>query len=337
MPLSHHSASVFARRRRLHFTAAVLGALLLTLAGLARAAETSIIIDGTTGLVLSESRADEPHAPASLTKMMTMYLAFQAVRDGRLKMDEKLRVSSHAARMAPTKLGLRAGQTITVRDCILGMITKSANDAATVMGEKLGGSEARFVDAMNAQALLLGMSHTRFTNASGLPGGEETTTARDMSRLAMALYRDFPSRAPLFATTEFRFRGRIVRGHNHLMEHYQGMDGLKTGYTAAAGYNLASTAVRRGHRLFGVVLGGDTWRARDQRMADLLDQGFATRTQEAAMFATAPHPHHGLAHRVLNALSPIGTAEAQTLRPPPLQIATTPAADPVKVQAIPAR
>lgn len=314
-------------------------ALMLVLAGVAHAGETSVIVDGTTGLVLSENHADEPHAPASLTKMMTMYLAFQALRDGRLKMTEKMPVSAHAAGMEPTKLGLRAGQTITVHDAILGMITKSANDAATVVAERLGkGSEARFVDAMNAQALLLGMSHTHFTNASGLPGGDETTTARDMSRLAMALYRDFPSRAPLFATRQFRFRGRLVRGHNHLMAHYRGMDGLKTGYTAAAGYNLASTAVRNGHRLFGVVLGGDTWRARDHRMAELLDRGFADRAREAAVFASAPHPQrHGLAHRVLNALSPIGTAEAETLRPPPLQVARPPAAEPIKAQLAPIR
>ncbi|AND69769.1 serine-type D-Ala-D-Ala carboxypeptidase [Dyella thiooxydans] len=313
--------------------------LALALVGVAHAEETSVIIDGTTGLVLSEHHADDPHAPASLTKMMTMYLAFEALRDGRLKMTDKMRVSAHAAGMEPTKLGLRAGQTITVHDAILGMITKSANDAATVVAERLGkGSEARFVDAMNAQALLLGMSHTHFTNASGLPGGDETTTARDMSRLAMALYRDFPARAKLFATTRFRFRGRLVRGHNHLMAHYPGMDGLKTGYTNAAGYNLASTAVRNGHRLFGVVLGGDTWRARDHRMAELLDRGFADRAREAAVFASAPHPQrHGLAHRVLSALSPIGTAEAETLRPPPLQVAMPPATEPVKAQLAPAR
>lgn len=313
--------------------------LVLAVVGVVHAEETSVIIDGSTGMVLSEHHADDPHAPASLTKMMTMYLAFEALRDGRLKMSEKMHVSAHAAGMEPTKLGLRAGQTITVHDAILGMITKSANDAATVMAERLGnGSEARFVDAMNAQAQLLGMSHTHFSNASGLPGGDETTTARDMSRLAMALYRDFPARAKLFATTRFRFRGRLVRGHNHLMARYRGMDGLKTGYTVAAGYNLASTAVRNGHRLFGVVLGGDTWRARDHRMAELLDRGFADRAREAAVLASAPHPQrHGLAHRVLSALSPIGTAEAETLRPPPLKVAAPLATDPVKVRLVPVR
>lgn len=289
--------------------AAVFAALFSTSLGIAHAEQTSVIVDGTTGQVLSESHADDAHAPASLTKMMTLYLAFRALRDRRLTLDEKLPVSAHAASMQPTKLGLRRGQSITARDCILGMITKSANDAATVMAEKLGGSESRFVEAMNAQAILLGMSHTRFANASGLPGGYESTTARDMSRLAMALYRDFPARSRYFATTEFHFRGRLVKGHNHLMDNYKGMDGLKTGYTNAAGFNLASTAVRNGHRLFGVVLGGDTWRERDQRMAQLLDKGFAQRASMPTMIAERPH-RSGTARRVLNALSPIGTAEA---------------------------
>lgn len=301
-------------RRQLRRTA--LAALFLTAAtGLVHAEQTSVIVDGTTGQVLSESHADDAHAPASLTKMMTLYLAFQALRDRRITLDDKLLVSAHAASMQPTKLGLRRGQSITVRDCILGMITKSANDAATVMAEKLGGSEPRFVEAMNAQAILLGMSHTRFANASGLPGGYESTTARDMSRLAIALYRDFPNRSHYFATTEFRFRGRMVKGHNHLLDKYKGMDGLKTGYTNAAGYNLASTAVRNGHRLFGVVLGGDTWRSRDERMAELLDAGFAKRATMPTMIAErSPHRHPhvaGTARRVLNALSPIGTAEAE--------------------------
>ena len=279
--------------------------------------QTSIIVDGSTGLVLSEHEADAPHAPASLTKMMTLYLAFQALRDGRLKLDDKLPVSAHAAHMEPTRLGLRAGQTLTVRDAIYGMVTQSANDAAAVMAEKLGGSEPRFAEAMNAQALLLGMTLTHFVNASGLPGEGETTTARDMSRLAMALYRDFPTRVSYFALREFRFRGRLIRGHNHLMAHYRGMDGLKTGYTRAAGYNLASTAVRDGHRLFGVVLGGRTWRTRDQRMASLLDQGFARRESAATMLAEQRRTQgrHGLGHRVLDAISPIGTVQAEPLVP----------------------
>jgi D-alanyl-D-alanine carboxypeptidase len=293
-----------------------IAAALLLFCGLmhtAAAVQTSIVLDSTTGRILSEDGADQVDHPASLTKMMTMYLTFQALQTGRLTLDQKLPVSAHAANMAPTKLGLRAGQTISVRDCILGMITKSANDAATVMGEKLGGSEARFVEMMNAQGVLLGMSHTHFASASGLPNLSDGTTARDMSRLAVALYRDFPSRVPMFATREFSFRGRMVRGHNHLMERYAGMDGLKTGYTVAAGFNLASTAVRDGHRLFGVVLGGKSARSRDDEMASILDDGFEQwQTSPTLIAAVGNKPDHHVAH-VLAALSPIGTAEAEVM------------------------
>jgi D-alanyl-D-alanine carboxypeptidase len=288
-------------------------AAVLLLGGLtqtAQAVDASLVLDASTGRVLSEERADQPNHPASLTKMMTIYLTFRALRDGRITLDQKLPVSSHAANMAPTKLGLRAGQTISVRDCLLGMVTKSANDAATVVAEKLGGTESHFVESMNAQGLLLGMSHTRFASASGLPNSGDSTTARDISRLAMALYRDFPARVPMFATREFTFRGRTVRGHNHLMARYAGMDGLKTGYTAAAGFNLASTAVRDGHRLFGVVLHGDSARARDNQMAQLLDEGFEQWQTSPVLVAAAGKPAH---RSVLAALSPIGTAEAEPM------------------------
>ncbi len=291
-------------------------AMLLLLGGLqqtARAVQASLVLDSSTGRVLSEKNADEVDHPASLTKMMTIYLTFQALQAGHLTLDQKLPVSAHAASMAPTKLGLRRGQTITVRDCVLGMITKSANDAATVVAEKLGGSENHFVEMMNAQGLLLGMSHTHFASASGLPNPDDSTTARDMSRLASALYRDFPRQSPMFATREFKFCGRLVRGHNHLMARYEGMDGLKTGYTAAAGFNLASTAVRDGHRLFGVVLGGKSARSRDNQMAQLLDDGFEQWQTSPTLIVAAGKPEPRMAHNVLAALSPIGTAEAETV------------------------
>ncbi|MEP7186887.1 MAG: D-alanyl-D-alanine carboxypeptidase family protein [Rhodanobacter sp.] len=290
-----------------------LATVLLLLGGFtqtAQAVDASLVLDASTGTVLSENHADALNHPASLTKMMTIYLTFRALRDGRITLDQKLPVSQHAANMAPTKLGLRAGQTISVRNCLLGMITKSANDAATVMAEELGGTEAHFVEAMNAQGLLLGMSHTRFASASGLPHPDDSTTARDISRLALALYRDFPDRAPMFSTREFTFRGRTVRGHNHLMERYPGMDGLKTGYTAAAGFNLASTAMRDGHRLFGVVLHGDSARARDNLMGQLLDEGFEQSQASPALIAAVGKPAH---RSVLAALSPIGIAEAEAV------------------------
>ena len=244
-------------------------------AGAARAGYAAIVVDGSTGEVLQQVNADQRDYPASLTKMMTLYLTFEGLKSGRLRLDQQMPVSASAAGKAPTKLGLLAGQTISVQDCILGMITKSANDAATVMAEGIGGSENRFADMMDAQAALLGMTDTHFANASGLPDPDNISTAHDLVRLAMALYRDFPQYAHFFATQEFVFRGRVVRGHNNLMYRYPGMDGLKTGFTDASGFNLASTAVRDGHRLFAVVLGGRTAALRDNLMARLLDDCFS--------------------------------------------------------------
>lgn len=274
-------------------------ALLVGVAGcftsVAHAGYAAIVINETDGQVITAVNADEPNHPASLAKMMTMYLAFQAIQNGTLKMDQELPVSSWAAAKAPTKLDLRNGQTITVEDCVLGMITKSANDAATVVAEGLGGSEAHFVEMMNAQALLLGMSNTHFANASGLPDPEDSTTARDMSKLAMALYHDFPQFAHLFSTKDFMFRGHLVRGHNNLMDKYPGMDGLKTGFTNASGFNLASTAVKDGRRLFSVVMGGRTAGTRDRLMARLLDDGFENQETPAELVAQAGEAPAGLA------------------------------------------
>lgn len=299
--------------RWLHRIGAALLCAAAGMAGSAFAGNGAIVLDAATGNVVEAVRPDELDHPASLTKMMTLYLAFQALKSGRLALDQRLPVSAHAANKAPTKLGLRAGQTISVRDCILGMITKSANDAATVVAEKLGGSESRFVDAMNAQALLLGLNRTHFGSASGLPGSDDATTARDMGRLALALYRDFPRRSKLFATTQFTFRGHPVRGHNRLMARYPGMDGLKTGFTDAAGFNLASTAVKDGRRLFGVVLGGRTAALRDDLMARLLDDSFAHRNTPAFLVAQASMPDRSMSHRLLESLSPISTADARAV------------------------
>ncbi|QAU25537.1 D-alanyl-D-alanine carboxypeptidase [Dyella sp. M7H15-1] len=278
--------------------------------GVAHAGYAAIVIDPVTGEVLSAVNADEQNYPASLTKMMTLYLTFQALQNGKLKVDQELSVSTWAASRAPTKLDLRAGQTISVNDCILGMVTKSANDAATVVAESLGGgSESKFADMMNAQAALLGMSSSHFANANGLPDPDNRTSARDMVKLAMALYKDFPQYTHYFATKEFVFRGQLIRGHNNLMDRYPGMDGLKTGFTDASGFNLASTAVRDGHRLFAVMLGGRSARARDNLMARLLDDGFDHRPTPDALVAQAGVG--GSTRRVLAALSPIETADAE--------------------------
>ncbi|MGO4566535.1 serine hydrolase [Rhizobium sp. 2YAF20] len=229
-----------------------------------------LVMDGKTGKILTSDSADELNHPASLTKMMTLYLAFEALHRGKLGWDTKMKVSSNAANKHPTKLGLKAGTTVTVREAVNGMIIKSANDAATVMAETLGGSESGFGRIMTQKARALGMSRTVFVNPSGLPDPRQITTARDMSTLAVALINDFPGEYRLFSQTGFVYRGRPIRGHNNLMYRYQGMDGIKTGYTDASGFNIVS-AVRDGNRrVIGVVMGGATARSRDDKMAGLL-------------------------------------------------------------------
>lgn len=275
----------------------------------------SIVVDAGTGEVLNEVNADEENYPASLTKMMTLYLAFEALHEGRLHWDQRLTVTEFAAEKSPTKLGVAPGETLPVGDCVLAMIVLSANDAATVMGEALGGSEPGFARMMTAKARDLGMTGTVFKNAAGLPDEGQVTTARDLVKLAMALYRDFPDRYPLFATREFEFKGRRIMGHNHLMYRYPGMDGLKTGFTVASGFNLASSALRGNHRLFGVVMGGQSGFARDRLMATLLDNAFAGKQTDPILVAEAGGQSRSTASRILAALSPVGHAEAATLEP----------------------
>lgn len=293
--------------------AAVLGALGLFATAAHAGGYAAVVIDATTGQVVDSVNPDVQNHPASLTKMMTLYLTFQALQSGKLRIDQPMPVSAWAQHKAPTKLGLLRGQTISVQDCILAMVTKSANDAATVMAEGLGGSEENFGEMMTEQARLLGMVNTHFNNASGLPDPGQLTTANDMVKLAMALYRDFPQDAHYFATKEFVFRGRLIRGHNHLMDRYPGMDGLKTGFTDASGFNLASTAVRNGHRLFGVVLGSQSAAMRDKLMARLFDDGFDDRPTPAVLVAQAAGVRESVALKMLAALSPIATAQADTL------------------------
>jgi D-alanyl-D-alanine carboxypeptidase len=234
-----------------------------------------ILLDAGTGQVLSEQNADVLTYPASLTKMMTLYLVFEALNQGRIRLDQTMYVSPYAAGRAPSKLALTPGDSVPVRDLVLGVVTRSANDAATVLAEGLAGSEGNFARYMTWKARQLGMSQTWYQNASGLPDPQQRTTARDIARLSLALYQHFPREYRYFATREFDFRGDIVRTHNHLMEWYQGADGIKTGYINASGFNLAASAVRDGRRLIGVIMGGRSARSRDVQMASLLDQGFA--------------------------------------------------------------
>ena len=234
---------------------------------------SSIVVDATSGDVLEEVNPDEPRHPASLTKMMTLYLTFEALRDRRIALDQSVPVSPHAASMEPTKLGLLPGSRLTVEQAILGLVTKSANDAAAALGEMLGGSEDRFAQMMTLRARALGMSHTTFMNASGLPNSDQWTTARDLAVLSRRLVNDFPGYYPYFSTPSFAWHRQIIFNHDNMLRTYPGADGLKTGYTEASGHNLVTSAVRGGVRLF-VVLGAATNGERDIHMTSLLDHGF---------------------------------------------------------------
>ncbi|MCY1664301.1 D-alanyl-D-alanine carboxypeptidase [Rhizobium sp. SL86] len=260
----------------------------------AKAGYADFILDVNSGKVLQATNADELNHPASLTKMMTLYMVFEALRDGRLKWDQQIVMSANGARTIPMKLGIRQSQTYTVREAVYGMIVRSANDVAEGIGDHLYGSEERFGAAMTAKARQLGMSRTVFRNGSGLPDSRQVTTARDMARLGLALMRDFPREYQLFSTASFNFRGKTLRGHNNLMYRYKGMDGIKTGFTNASGFNLVSAVNDNGRRVIGVVLGGKSARSRDARMAELLDEAMpkaATRSGTLmAALRPAPQP-----------------------------------------------
>jgi D-alanyl-D-alanine carboxypeptidase len=234
----------------------------------------SIVIDMDSAKVLHARSADETRYPASLTKVMTLYLVFDALDAGTLKLSDRLPVSKFASRQQPSKLGLKAGTTIKVEDAIRALVTKSANDVAVVLAEKLGGSESKFAVKMNAKARELGLEHTTFKNASGLPNSQQVTTARDMAKLAEAIYFDHKDRYKYFSTPQFVWNKRKYMNHNELLKQVAGVDGIKTGYTNASGYNLIASAERDGHRVIAVMMGGTTGRSRDQHVADLLEAAF---------------------------------------------------------------
>ncbi|WP_027567355.1 D-alanyl-D-alanine carboxypeptidase [Bradyrhizobium sp. URHA0013] len=230
----------------------------------------SIIVDGNSGSVLQATSPDGIRHPASLTKIMTLYLLFERLESGKLKLDTEMPVSQHAADQDPTKLNLRAGQTIRVEDAIKGLVTRSANDAAVVIAEAIGGDEDDFAQMMTRKARSLGMSRTVYRNANGLPNDEQVTTARDQATLGRAIQERFPRYYRYFATSTFNWRGQSIRNHNHLLGNVEGVDGIKTGYTRASGFNLV-TSMRRGNRhLIGVVLGGRSGGSRDAIMRNLL-------------------------------------------------------------------
>lgn len=236
----------------------------------ARPIPASFVMELDSGKVLHHANASHKLYPASLTKMMTLYLMFDAFKSGRMHMNTPIKISRYAASQRPTKLGVRAGQTITAAQAMYGMIVKSANDAAVAVAEHLAGSEASFGQVMTRKARELGMFDTTFYNASGLPNSRQKTTAKDMAMLAKALIRNHPDYYKFFSTREFHFRGNAFRNHNKLLGRIRGVDGIKTGYTCAAGFNLTTSAVYNNKRIIAVVMGGTSSRARDMKMRNLL-------------------------------------------------------------------
>jgi D-alanyl-D-alanine carboxypeptidase len=249
----------------------------------------SVILNGETGEVYQSSLADKEHAPASLTKMMTLYILFQELERGKFNLHQSLRISKKAARQPPTKLGLKAGRNISVKNAILGLIIKSANDAAMVVAEAIAGSEEKFANRMTRVARSLGMSHTVFKNPSGLPNAAQKTTARDLAKLALAVTHHYPKFAALFKTRSFKYNGKNYINHNKLLRTFSGCTGLKTGYTNASGYNLAASAERKGVKLIGIVLGGRSSNQRNVQMAKLLETAFK-RKQRVMVAKKVAHP-----------------------------------------------
>ncbi len=278
----------------------------------------ALVMDINSGRVLYSRNADSYRYPASLTKMMTLYLTFEALTKGTLSMDDQIPVSAHAAAQAPSKLGLKAGSTISVKQCILSLVTKSANDAAVVLAERLGGTESEFAEMMTKKAHALGMSHTHYENASGLPNLEQRTTARDLAVLGQSLIKDFPQYYDLFSTPKMVWHGRTILNHDHLLKDYPGTTGLKTGYTAMSGFNLATSVERKGYRLIGIVMGGRTAKARDDHMIQLLDMQFARLEGSPTLAMRSP----------TTALLPTDVASADNPGAQPAEVSATPIPDP---------
>src|SRR4051794_28397141 len=230
----------------------------------------AIVVDAKNGGVLPAAHPDAPRPPPSLTKIMTLYLLFERLESGKITLDTQMPVSEDAASQAPTKLGLRPGDTLKVEDAIKGLVTKSANDASVVIAEALGGTEEEFARAMTRKARALGMKNTTYRNANGLPNDEQITSARDQALLGIAIQERFPKYYRYFSTLSFVYRGNAMRNHNHLLGNVEGVDGIKTGFTRDSGFNLV-TSVKRGPRfIVAVVLGGRSAGARDARMRELI-------------------------------------------------------------------
>ncbi len=283
----------------------------------------AITVDAHSGRVIFARNADALRYPASLTKIMTLYLVFQDLEAGRISIDTPLRVSRRAASMQPSKLGLKPGSTIRVRHAIKALVTKSANDVATTVAENLGGSEANFARRMTRTARALGMSRTTFANASGLPNRRQRTTARDMATLGLRIQRDFPQYYSYFRTRTFTYKGRRYGNHNRLLGRVKGVDGIKTGYTRASGFNLTSSVRRKGRHVVGVVMGGKSGRSRNRYMTGILKTAlkkvpYRKRLRLASVAGTPPGYKRRKPHKVAaakprkpNIISPNGQSDSR--------------------------
>lgn len=265
------------RKTPFALTLAAVALLIATLFAptMAQAKYASLVIDARTGEVLHEINADTRNYPASLTKMMTLYMLFEALEEGRLRKDDRIMMSRRAANQPPSKLGIKPGRTLSVEDAIRALAIKSANDVAAAVSEHLGGTERQFALLMTAKARSLGMSNTTFRNASGLPHRGQLSTARDMSKLARALLVHFPHRYHYFSESKFKYADKTYKSHNKLLTNYEGTDGIKTGYIRASGFNLVASVKRGDKRLIGVVFGAKNSKTRNRHMVKLLDKGWA--------------------------------------------------------------
>ena len=308
----------------------------------------SIVVDGNSGAVLQASNPDALRHPASLTKIMTLYLLFERLEAGKIKIDSMLKVSEHASEQAPTKLGLKPGQTIALEDAIKAIVTKSANDAAVAVAENLGGDEGRFAKLMTQKARDLGMTRTTYTNASGLPDDDQITTARDQALLGRLIHKRFPRYYKYFSTESFVYHGLTMRNHNHLLGSIEGVDGIKTGFTRASGFNLVTSVHRSGRYIVAVVMGGRSSLERDAHMRELI----TAQIKEPALKRATPviaksnqrdetHPASANAP-VASQGNTIGSIEPSSLKTnifptPPMQsesLAPTPALVPAAANAL---
>jgi D-alanyl-D-alanine carboxypeptidase len=260
----------------------------------------SIVVDGNSGVVLQASSPDALRHPASLTKIMTLYLLFERLETGTMKLDSQLKVSEHASEQAPTKLGLKPGETIAVEDAIKAIVTKSANDVAVVVAENLSGDEDHFAKLMTRKARTLGMTRTTYVNASGLPDDDQVTTARDQALLGRLIQRRFPQYYKYFSTESFVYRGEVMRNHDNLLGSIEGVDGIKTGFTRASGFNLVTSVHRDGHYIVAVVMGGHSSFERDAHMRELIDfnikEDALKRTTPVVATSNQPNNHPVLAN-----------------------------------------